>query len=103
MQIPPLPASLPTKPKQRLSRRKIEYYPLERELETHGGRDLHVLEDDWSQRKPLQDGNECGRRSSHDDSAVANLDGGIVCPHDTYFGFDLEVANTRHRLSHLTA
>jgi SWI/SNF chromatin-remodeling complex subunit SWI1 len=34
---------------------------LERELETHGGRDLHILEDDWSQRKPLRDVNEWGR------------------------------------------
>lgn len=61
MQIPPLPASLPTQPKRQLLRRKIEYYPLERELETYGGRDLHVLEDGWSQRKPLRDGNEWGR------------------------------------------
>jgi SWI/SNF chromatin-remodeling complex subunit SWI1 len=34
---------------------------LEQELETHGGRDLHILEDDWSQRKPLRDVNEWGR------------------------------------------
>ena len=63
--MPPLPTSLPTKtitqPKRQRSRRKIEYFPLERELETHGGRDLPGLEDDWSQRKPLRDINEWGR------------------------------------------
>lgn len=58
-QIPPL--SAPAQPKRQLSRRKIEYVPLERELETHGGRDLRVLEDDLSLRKSLRDVNEWGK------------------------------------------
>lgn len=60
VQIPPLPIPAP-QPKRQRSRRKIEYNPLERDLETHGGRDLRILEDDWSQRKPLRDINEWGR------------------------------------------
>lgn len=58
-QIPP--ATMPAQPKRQPSRRKIEYAPLERELETHGGRDLHALEDDWSLRKSLRDVNEWGK------------------------------------------
>lgn len=58
-QIPPL--SAPVQPKRQLSRRKIEYAPLERELETHGGRDLRLLEDDLSLRKSLRDVNEWGK------------------------------------------
>lgn len=60
-QNPPLPSSLPPPPKRQISRRKIEYHPIERDLETHGGRDLRLLEDDWSQRKPLRDVNEWGK------------------------------------------
>lgn len=56
--MPPLP---PLQPKRQRSRRKIEYNPLERDLDTHGGRDVRSLEDDWSLRKQLRDVNEWGR------------------------------------------
>lgn len=48
----------PPRPRQQPSRRKIEYVPLAREVETSGGRDLKLLESEstnLSQRRPLRD------------------------------------------------
>lgn len=45
------------------SRRKIEYVPFAREIDTHGGRDLRQLESELAtlpQRRPLRDVNEWG-------------------------------------------
>ncbi|KAF7784441.1 transcriptional regulator family: AT-rich interaction region [Agaricus bisporus var. burnettii] len=44
-------------------RRKIEYVPWARELDTHGGRNLRLIEHEWntiSQRRPLRDINDWG-------------------------------------------
>lgn len=44
-------------------RRKIEYVPWARELDTHGGRDLRLIDHEWNtvaQRHPLRDINDWG-------------------------------------------
>ncbi|KXN89887.1 SWI/SNF chromatin-remodeling complex subunit sol1 [Leucoagaricus sp. SymC.cos] len=44
-------------------RRKIEYVPWARELDTYGGRDLRMIDHEWntiSQRRPLRDINDWG-------------------------------------------
>lgn len=44
-------------------RRKIEYVPWARELDTHGGRDLRLIDHEWNaipQRRPLRDINDWG-------------------------------------------
>ncbi|TFK57342.1 hypothetical protein OE88DRAFT_1651014 [Heliocybe sulcata] len=43
------PANMP-RPRQQPSRRKIEYVPYRRELDTHGGRDLKLIEDQLALR-----------------------------------------------------
>lgn len=62
---PQAPTTMPPPPRQRQqpSRRKIEYVPFAREVETHGGRDLKLLESEWaniSQRRPIRDINDWG-------------------------------------------
>ncbi|KAF8898585.1 hypothetical protein BD779DRAFT_1484669 [Infundibulicybe gibba] len=56
--------TMPAPPRrQQPSRRKIEYVPLAREVETYGGRDLKFLETELAnlpQRRPLRDINEWG-------------------------------------------
>ena len=56
------PPSASSRPRSQLTRTKIEYIPLARELDTYGGRDLHLLEEDYlrSQRRPMRDINEWG-------------------------------------------
>lgn len=56
----PPPAS--SRPRSQLTRTKIEYIPLAREVDTYGGRDLNTLEDEYlrSQRRPMRDINEWG-------------------------------------------
>ncbi|KIK71140.1 hypothetical protein GYMLUDRAFT_235505 [Collybiopsis luxurians FD-317 M1] len=60
----PTPATMtgPPRTRQELSRRKIEYKPLVREIETYGGRDLKAIEAEIlnSSRRPLRDLNEWG-------------------------------------------
>ena len=53
---------VPSRPRSRLTRTKIEYIPLAREVETCGGRDLTMLEDEHlrAQRRPMRDINEWG-------------------------------------------
>ncbi|KAF8078468.1 hypothetical protein FPV67DRAFT_1663206 [Lyophyllum atratum] len=53
----------PPRPRQQPSRRKIEYVPLAREVETYGGRDLKLLETELGnlpQRRPIRDINDWG-------------------------------------------
>ncbi|KAF8225042.1 hypothetical protein L208DRAFT_1380821 [Tricholoma matsutake] len=53
----------PPRPRQQPSRRRIEYVPLGREVETYGGRDLNPLESEVmniSQRRPLRDLHDWG-------------------------------------------
>ncbi|KAG6846003.1 hypothetical protein H0H87_011051 [Tephrocybe sp. NHM501043] len=53
----------PPRPRQQPSRRKIEYVPLAREVETYGGRDLSALETELAtlpQRRPIRDVSEWG-------------------------------------------
>ncbi|KAF8640437.1 hypothetical protein AX17_000102 [Amanita inopinata Kibby_2008] len=57
-----VPTLDPTRPRQPL-RRKIEYVPLAREIDTYGGRDLQVFETEFAnivQRRPLRDINDWG-------------------------------------------
>ncbi|KAK7064389.1 hypothetical protein R3P38DRAFT_2824227 [Favolaschia claudopus] len=59
------PTAMPTpaRPRQRPSRRKIEYVPLAREIETAGGRDMKMIENEIfaaPQRRPLRDINDWG-------------------------------------------
>ncbi|KAJ7107628.1 hypothetical protein C8R43DRAFT_1243642 [Mycena crocata] len=58
------PAMLtPARPRQRPSRRKIEYVPLAREIDTVGGRDMKIIEAETiatSLRRPLRDINDWG-------------------------------------------
>lgn len=57
--VPPPPSS---RPRSQFTRTKIEYIPLAREVDTHGGRDLNVLEEEYlrAQRRPMRDINEWG-------------------------------------------
>ncbi|KAF7339640.1 SWI/SNF chromatin-remodeling complex subunit sol1 [Mycena sanguinolenta] len=53
----------PARPRQRPSRRKIEYVPLAREVDTVGGRDMKIIEAETiatSLRRPLRDINDWG-------------------------------------------
>jgi len=53
----------PARPRQRPSRRKIEYVPLAREVDTVGGRDMKIIEADTIAtplRRPLRDINDWG-------------------------------------------
>ncbi|TFK41003.1 hypothetical protein BDQ12DRAFT_703844 [Crucibulum laeve] len=59
------PNAMPLPPRTRMqpSRRKIEYVPLAREVDTYGGRDLKTIENEWinlPQRRPLRDINDWG-------------------------------------------
>ncbi|KAJ3788965.1 hypothetical protein GGU10DRAFT_425893 [Lentinula aff. detonsa] len=60
----PTPATMTGQPRtrQELSRRKIEYKPLVRDIETYGGRDLKQIELELhnSNRRPLRDINDWG-------------------------------------------
>ena len=51
-----------SRPRSQFTRTKIEYIPLAREVETYGGRDLNVLEEEHlrAQRRPMRDINEWG-------------------------------------------
>ncbi|KAG6901910.1 hypothetical protein C0995_006748 [Termitomyces sp. Mi166 len=62
---PPVSATMqvPPRPRQQPSRRKIEYVPLAREVDTYGGRDLNLLENEPAvlpQRRPIRDVSEWG-------------------------------------------
>ncbi|KAF5377667.1 hypothetical protein D9615_005273 [Tricholomella constricta] len=62
---PQAPTTMPAppRPRQQPSRRKIEYVPLAREVETYGGRDLKFLETELAnhpQRRPIRDINDWG-------------------------------------------
>ncbi|TFK30589.1 hypothetical protein FA15DRAFT_607990 [Coprinopsis marcescibilis] len=62
-QLPQAAASTPPRPRQQPSRRKIEYVPLAREVDTYGGRDLRIIETELnhgSQRRPLRELNDWG-------------------------------------------
>lgn len=56
------PTASSSRPRSQLTRTKIEYIPLAREVDTYGGRDLNILEDEYlrSQRRPMRDINEWG-------------------------------------------
>ena len=59
---PPLQTTAQTRLRQPL-RRKIEYIPWARQLETHGGRDLRIIDHEYntiSQKRPLRDINDWG-------------------------------------------
>lgn len=61
----PTPATMPAppRPRQQPSRRRIEYVPLAREVETYGGRDLKLLETELGslpQRRPIRDISDWG-------------------------------------------
>ncbi|KAL9716105.1 hypothetical protein Ac2012v2_000550 [Leucoagaricus gongylophorus] len=59
---PPLQTTAQTRLRQPL-RRKIEYIPWARQLETHGGRDLRTIDHEYntiSQKRPLRDINDWG-------------------------------------------
>ncbi|KAK7463735.1 hypothetical protein VKT23_007075 [Stygiomarasmius scandens] len=65
--VPSLPAtsamSSQPRPRHEPSRRKIEYVPLAREVDTYGGRDLKFIEGEMAlqaQRRPLRDINDWG-------------------------------------------
>lgn len=52
-----------SRPRPQRTRRKIEYIPLAREVDTYGGRDVHAIDADWMvqmSRRPLRDINEWG-------------------------------------------
>jgi len=56
-------ASASSNPRQQLSRRKIEYVPLAREVHTFGGRDLHAIDQEWNAvvpRRPLREVHDWG-------------------------------------------
>ncbi|KAF8140115.1 hypothetical protein EV363DRAFT_1393035 [Boletus edulis] len=57
-----VPPSASSRPRSQLTKTKIEYIPLAREVDTYGGRDLNILEDEYlrSQRRPMRDINEWG-------------------------------------------
>ncbi|KAF8973884.1 hypothetical protein BDZ97DRAFT_402638 [Flammula alnicola] len=60
---PPSSLSAQARPRQQASRRKIEYIPLKRDVETYGGRDLHTIDQEWQSlvpRRPLRDINDWG-------------------------------------------
>jgi len=55
--------TLPSRPRQQPSRRKIEYVPLACEVESHGGRDLKLLDHELrslARRRPIRDFNDWG-------------------------------------------
>ena len=59
---PPPQTAISTRPRQPL-RRKIEYIPWARPLETHGGRDLRIINHEYNtlaQKRPLRDINDWG-------------------------------------------
>ncbi|KDQ30649.1 hypothetical protein PLEOSDRAFT_38448 [Pleurotus ostreatus PC15] len=60
-QAPPMP--IPPRARPQPSRRKIEYVPLAREIETSGGRDLRIIEAEYAtlhHRRPWRDINDWG-------------------------------------------
>ncbi|KAG2023320.1 hypothetical protein CC2G_000985 [Coprinopsis cinerea AmutBmut pab1-1] len=62
-QAPSAPAVAPPRPRTQPSRRKIEYIPLAREVDTYGGRDLRFIEGETvfsAQRRPLRELNDWG-------------------------------------------
>ncbi|KAJ6627124.1 hypothetical protein B0H10DRAFT_1995535 [Mycena sp. CBHHK59/15] len=59
----PTAMATPARPRQRPSRRKIEYVPLAREIDTVGGRDMKLIEAETMTvplRRPLRDINDWG-------------------------------------------
>ncbi|KAG1716559.1 hypothetical protein ID866_611 [Astraeus odoratus] len=58
---PPTSSGAP-RPRPQFLRTKIEYIPLAREVDTYGGRDLNLLEEEYqrAQRRPMRDINEWG-------------------------------------------
>ncbi|KAJ7139928.1 hypothetical protein C8R44DRAFT_765813 [Mycena epipterygia] len=61
--LAPQAMSTPARPRQRPSRRKIEYVPLAREIDTVGGRDMKIIEAETIAtplRRPLRDINDWG-------------------------------------------
>lgn len=50
----------PTRTRQQPSRRKIEYVPVAREVDTYGGRDLRQIEGEMAARRPIRDVSEWG-------------------------------------------
>ncbi|KAH6917242.1 hypothetical protein BKA70DRAFT_1555793 [Coprinopsis sp. MPI-PUGE-AT-0042] len=61
-QVAPAASAAPQRPKPQPSRRKIEYYPLAREVETYGGRDLRIIEAEagHTSRRALRDLHDWG-------------------------------------------
>ncbi|KAF9532075.1 hypothetical protein CPB83DRAFT_848300 [Crepidotus variabilis] len=60
---PPAAAGTPNRPRQQPARRKIEYVPLGREVETFGGWDVNTLDAEWhnqQSRRPIRDISEWG-------------------------------------------
>ena len=60
---PPANPTGATRTRQQPARRKIEYVPLARELDTHGGRDLNAIDAEHhyqSTKRPLRDQNDWG-------------------------------------------
>ncbi|KAF9015307.1 hypothetical protein BDQ17DRAFT_1340827 [Cyathus striatus] len=61
---PPMTSGIPAgRPRAQPSRRKIEYLPIAREVDTFGGRDLKLIDQEWStsiHRRPLRDINDWG-------------------------------------------
>lgn len=57
-----VPPPVSSRPRSQFTRTKIEYIPLAREVDTYGGRDLNILEDEYlrAQRRPMRDINEWG-------------------------------------------
>lgn len=57
-----VPPAISSRPRSQFTRTKIEYIPLAREVDTYGGRDLNILEEEYlrAQRRPMRDINEWG-------------------------------------------
>ncbi|KIJ21616.1 hypothetical protein PAXINDRAFT_165068 [Paxillus involutus ATCC 200175] len=57
-----VPPSVSSGPRSQFMRTKIEYIPLAREVDTHGGRDISILEEEYQRahRRPMRDINEWG-------------------------------------------
>ncbi|KAH0838425.1 hypothetical protein J3R83DRAFT_6734 [Lanmaoa asiatica] len=57
-----IPPPVSSRPRSQFTRTKIEYIPLAREVDTYGGRDFSILEDEYlrAQRRPMRDINEWG-------------------------------------------
>lgn len=60
---PPSSLTASVAPRQQQSRRKIEYIPLAREVQTYGGRDLQAIDSEWNtlaSRRPVREIHDWG-------------------------------------------